>query len=212
VAAAETSASRGTILVLGSNSRATTELCAELEATRCRVIRGDVDAPIERAMRDPDVVAVVAARRAVIARVAAEVVAAMPGTHVIGFLDGDDSGDDAIVEVATAGRIYDLCAMRTRPLSAMVPLILEQDAVVARLQKCTSEMEQLVSAGARTRAGLHQVSQLIRSHGCGVLMGLQSLRWAAAALSPADQALIDSIRVSVESVLVIADGLGSDRS
>lgn len=207
---APVAAARTTLLVLGSDDRVTNELCAELERTRLAVIRQRLDSPLESASHDPDLVAVVAPSRAVMARVALDVAKVLPRARIIGFLELDDASEETRGELPNVSRVFDLAAVRESPLSTVVHLLLANDAVLARLQSSTVEIEQLVAAGARARTELHEVSQLLRSHASGVLMGLDSLGRSGTA-SPLDEAVLDSMRASLKSVLLISDRLGSSR-
>lgn len=198
----------GWILVLGAEGGVTDQLCTELEATGCDVTRRPLTASLDETGAPPDLVAIVATSSEDIDRLSRTVASCFPKTRTLGFLDGRD-GSNGLSRGRFTGRVIDVAALASRPLASVVQLVLDGEVLASRLVRLTAEMDAILEARERAHAGLEENAQLIRSAASGLLAALKMMRWGAADVARSQPALLDSMRVSVESLLQIADQLPS---
>ena len=199
---------RRTVLVIGAESGATTELCHQLQATCCTVVRRLCEGPIEPLAPPPDLVVIVAPTRATIARLAAEVSDLTPSAGVLAFLSPCTDGvDESPIDVGRADRVIPLGAASAYQLATIVELALDGEALLQRLRSSTREVAELLRARTSARQELEETAHALRSHASGVLLALHALRWSTRSVSPHEHALFESMRVSVEALLSIAEAL-----
>jgi hypothetical protein len=198
---------RGLILVLGGEGGATTELCEQLEPTRCTVVRRRLGSSLEGLTPAPNLVAIVAPDRAAVSAVASGVARVFPAARVVGFTATSDGPDGAGADLRHVARVFELDTLSTRPLAAVTHLVLDNEALVGRLHSVTDDLARLVAARAAARRCLHESAQGIRSNAAGVLLALDALRWSLADVPATEAAIFESIRASVEALVDIAEGL-----
>lgn len=197
---------RGWILVLGSSGGVADQLSAELEAIGCDVERRASDAPLEAVSAPPDLVAIVAANATEIDRLSRTLALRFPEARLLGFVDAERAANGASHGALTS-RVIDVAALSARPLGSVVQLVLDSEVLASRLVRLTAEMDALLEERKHSHAALEEANQSIRSAVSGLLAALKMVQWGSGDIT--QPALLDSMRVSLESLLRIAATLPS---